>query len=513
VVEEQNPTGTYRHVSIAGSRGCRLTASISVVLVVLCAVLLCFWPVRMASAQQVEAGDGEAVIRDGDGTVKAADGCALVETGDEVVSAGSCDDHDGSSKPSDGALPQEDTPPEETTSAGDATSGEGATSRANTPQETTGSEEVSQERTVSPGETNVHEQSNQCPTKPPGNAIQVSVERAVDGDTLEIAEGVGGKDTVRLIGVDVPELQGEEGQPEPYAEEAASFAAEALEGETVLLELGEDPEDDHGRLLAYVWASPQEGATSGAKRQFRAGGLELFNRTLLEGGYAEALTIEPNGRYADCFEGVERRGRGEGVGDGGSGETTSENQYEEQTGSEDTAPQGIEPEETSPEMALPEETVREEITSGESTLEDKVEASPLDDSNDTAAGDQYEAHVPREQNAGEAAPQEGATSPTDATGEDASWPADPHAAETVPASPSTPEPPYDERYSASDAPASSPVEGLPVRQTSRGPVPVLPDTGGRPLTVRSLLALGICLVALGLFTLTLRRTGTGRARR
>jgi endonuclease YncB( thermonuclease family) len=593
-------------MSSAGPRARRLTAPFSVT-VALCAVLLlCPGPARVAFAQQVELGDGEAVIRNGDGVVMAGHGCALIENSDQVVSAGSCDERDGGDpERPDGAPPDETTSIEETTR-----------------EEMTSPEETSSEETTSP------EADDVCPTEPPGDAIEATVERAVDGDTLELSEEVDGKDTVRLIGVDTPEPEGEGGEPEPYAEEAASFTAEALEGAEALLQIGDESEDDYGRLLAYVWTAPEDGAMGGIKRVFGAGSPGLFNRTLLEEGYAEVLTVEPNDFYEECFEQAERRAREGGAGIWGAEETSPEDQYEEQTGPEDAAP----------ESTGPEETIQEEITSEESTLEDTVRTSPPDDSDDTAAGDQYEAETPPEQDTGsvpdyekcerpshldafsgdgrnteavdvpndsfllayrteelegggngvflmdvypegsdepseeisyeevgtertyvaegpgtfvlvtgaegrrydvavygcgevveplpgqadaalpeqgteESIPPEGTAPPTGATEESASRPTEFSTTEVIAAESSSPEPSYGEQDLATDGPASPPIESLPVRQTSRGTVPVLPDTGGQPLSERSPLALGLGLIALGFSTLLVRRAGADGERR
>ncbi|MFB6118813.1 lamin tail domain-containing protein [Halosegnis sp.] len=102
----------------------------------------------------------------------------------------------------------------------------------------------------------------------PTPAATVTVTRAVDGDTLEIRFDNGTTDTVRLIGVDTPEVHAEnspdefEGVPETAAGrdclrrwgERASDQAKRLEGETVGIAF--DPNLDrrgyYGRLLVYV---------------------------------------------------------------------------------------------------------------------------------------------------------------------------------------------------------------------------------------------------------------------
>ena len=119
-----------------------------------------------------------------------------------------------------------------------------------------------------------------------GDGVRVTVVRVVDGDTMEVRFDNGTADTVRLLGVDTPEVHsantpGEfEGVPETaagerclrrYGERASAFAVERLAGETVRLRF--DAESDrrgyYGRLLAYLLVDD-----------------ENFNRRLLANGLA-----------------------------------------------------------------------------------------------------------------------------------------------------------------------------------------------------------------------------------
>lgn len=147
------------------------------------------------------------------------------------------------------------------------------------------------------------------PTPPPGAGtphpstapeVRVTVVEVVDGDTIRVRYRNGTAETVRLLGVDTPEVRAEndpgefEGLPDTdagrrclrRAGEAASDAARArLAGETV--GLGIDPESDrrggYGRLLAYVYVDG-----------------EAFNYRLLVEGHArlyESAFVERS-RYA-----------------------------------------------------------------------------------------------------------------------------------------------------------------------------------------------------------------------
>ena len=116
-----------------------------------------------------------------------------------------------------------------------------------------------------------------------GESQTVTVERAVDGDTLEVSPAIDGKRDVRLIGVDSPELD----SSQPLSKEAAEFTASALEGERVRLTPGKDQVDPYGRLLATARPEGQQ-RTHGA--------------ILLERGYAQTLWYEPNTGYRPLYE-------------------------------------------------------------------------------------------------------------------------------------------------------------------------------------------------------------------
>jgi len=94
----------------------------------------------------------------------------------------------------------------------------------------------------------------------------VTVERVVDGDTIEVNPPLSWTEDVRLLGVDTPETV-DPGEPvEPYGPEASAFTKRQLEGERVTLIFDQEKRDQYGRTLAYVRIS---------------GPSETFNETLL----------------------------------------------------------------------------------------------------------------------------------------------------------------------------------------------------------------------------------------
>ncbi len=126
---------------------------------------------------------------------------------------------------------------------------------------------------------------------------EATVVRVTDGDTVGITPKIDGEDRVRLIGVDTPETNPEQG-PEPYGEEAARFTRKILEDQDVTLEFDVEREDDYGRLLVYVYLP--DGT--------------MFNETLLREGYAQVATFPPNTRYLDRFEEAQEQAREAGRG-------------------------------------------------------------------------------------------------------------------------------------------------------------------------------------------------------
>jgi endonuclease YncB( thermonuclease family) len=112
------------------------------------------------------------------------------------------------------------------------------------------------------------------------------VDHVVDGDTVEVVIG-GHHERVRLIGIDTPEVYVTDGPPECYGPEASAFTKRLLApGTAVRLERDIVGRDDYGRLLAYVYL-----AADG----------RMVNQVIVDGGYAQPLTIRPNGTYAARF--------------------------------------------------------------------------------------------------------------------------------------------------------------------------------------------------------------------
>jgi micrococcal nuclease len=85
--------------------------------------------------------------------------------------------------------------------------------------------------------------------------------KIIDGDTFRLANG----DTVRLIGIDAPELS------QPGGEVSSEYLAYLLLGKPITLEKGSEDRDNYNRLLRFVYV-----------------GNLCINEEMIRQGYAEA---------------------------------------------------------------------------------------------------------------------------------------------------------------------------------------------------------------------------------
>jgi micrococcal nuclease len=115
----------------------------------------------------------------------------------------------------------------------------------------------------------------------------------VDGDTIDVEIGER-TERVRLIGIDTPETKKPNSPVECWGPEASAFTESLLPvGTAVRIERDIVGRDDYGRLLGYVHL---------------VNGVDLFvNLEIVEQGFAQPLTIEPNSTFARDFAAAARR--------------------------------------------------------------------------------------------------------------------------------------------------------------------------------------------------------------
>lgn len=116
------------------------------------------------------------------------------------------------------------------------------------------------------------------------------VTKVIDGDTLVLSPN----ETVRLIGVDTPEIKQPNKPVECFGPVASAFTKAMAEGKEVRLELDEvntrrDHKDQYGRTLAYVYL--ENGA--------------FLNSEIVRQGFGRAYT-KFRFRYRDRFRNLER---------------------------------------------------------------------------------------------------------------------------------------------------------------------------------------------------------------
>lgn len=105
------------------------------------------------------------------------------------------------------------------------------------------------------GSVSVQSQNIQIAPRIYGDKTYRRVERVIDGDTLSVYLGWGGKkEKVRLLGIDAPEKSPTE-KAECYSSQASEKLKKLAANNFVLLEkdkLQKDDKDKYGRLLRYV---------------------------------------------------------------------------------------------------------------------------------------------------------------------------------------------------------------------------------------------------------------------
>ncbi len=243
------------------------------------------------------------------GTDTAADGVDIESTSDDVAnqpSESSGSDTDSISEQNGGNTPEEtDTSSATADGGGDETSSDSSGG-------------------TSDGDTNSGGDSDES-----NNTVTVEVVDVVDGDTMDIEYENGTDDTVRLIGVDTPEVYTDvspeeyEGVPdtEParqclnrYGDEASAFAEQELASETVQLRFDQlsDRRGSFDRLLVYIMYDG-----------------ENFNHLLIDEGLARVYdsTFTDSERFYDTEASEQEnqtgvwscRNAGDGDGESGSG--------------------------------------------------------------------------------------------------------------------------------------------------------------------------------------------------
>jgi endonuclease YncB( thermonuclease family) len=129
----------------------------------------------------------------------------------------------------------------------------------------------------------------------PVAAETVLVQRALDGDSLRLADGR----QVRLIGINAPEMGRDDRPEQPLARSTRTLLATFTEGQRVALDLETERHDRYGRVLAHVRLADGRNAAE----------------VLLRHGLVWLVAIPPNVRELARFKAAEDEARlaGRGV--------------------------------------------------------------------------------------------------------------------------------------------------------------------------------------------------------
>lgn len=115
--------------------------------------------------------------------------------------------------------------------------------------------------------------------------------RVIDGDTIEVLID-GRKKTVRYIGINTPETVHPSKPVECFGVEASNKNKELVVGKKVRLVKDISETDKYGRLLRYVYMDDT-----------------FVNLTLVQEGYANALSYPPDVAFNEEFRKAEQEAR------------------------------------------------------------------------------------------------------------------------------------------------------------------------------------------------------------
>jgi len=130
------------------------------------------------------------------------------------------------------------------------------------------------------------------------NAVQMEgeVKAVYDGDTISVLLDDGRKEVIRLVGINAPEMNGPNENPEPFALEAKSLLGKTLDKRVILMMSSDErfQRDNYNRLLCVViW----EG--------------ENLNATLLSEGLASRMFFRNSMLNFSAWEDLEVKARSE----------------------------------------------------------------------------------------------------------------------------------------------------------------------------------------------------------
>lgn len=132
-------------------------------------------------------------------------------------------------------------------------------------------------------------------TQPQPLGLMFKVTKVIDGDTIEIDYN-GRTETIRLLGIDSPEIVDTFKPVQCFAKESSDFAKKTLIGKNIFLEVdtSQPDRDKFNRLLRYVFLEDNTN----------------FNLLMIKDGYGREYTYEgKNYKYRIDFETAEKEAK------------------------------------------------------------------------------------------------------------------------------------------------------------------------------------------------------------
>jgi len=118
----------------------------------------------------------------------------------------------------------------------------------------------------------------------------VKVKRVTDGDTLVLTD----QRKVRLIGINAPERARDGRKAQAFSEQAKRYVESmVMSGKNISIFYGEQSQDRYGRVLAHIFIDNGKNLSA----------------LLLEKGYASAIVVPPNDRFASCYFEIEKEAK------------------------------------------------------------------------------------------------------------------------------------------------------------------------------------------------------------
>ncbi|MBW6442001.1 thermonuclease family protein [Patescibacteria group bacterium] len=126
--------------------------------------------------------------------------------------------------------------------------------------------------------------------------VKYKVLSVTDGDTFRI-DYEGKSTSVRMIGIDTPEVNHPSKPVQCFGEEASQRTKDLLLDKEVVLEQDVSKTDRYGRILAYVWLNG-----------------EMINEKLVKEGFAFSTPYPPDVKYQDILDKAEEYARNNSLG-------------------------------------------------------------------------------------------------------------------------------------------------------------------------------------------------------